>query len=180
MLENIKPYQFNHINKQSKTQSLTESNNKNSFSKSVLFKGILDNVNNQRVEGKDGHTYIVEPGGKLVVVNKKEQKDSKKGEVLAGVGGAGVGGIGAKVAGDKEQHTEEVKGHDITINPEGHTVEGHDSSTRHNLNNDIDNTEDLPDSSSLHPDLDDDINNVDNTEVFDDHDDSDIDDDINL
>ena len=77
-----------------------KSRNSNSYPN---FRGLLDNPQAQRVIDKNGNTYIVEPGGHIVI---HESPSDKKAKTL---GTAAATGVGTSIATDKISDMRRIK-----------------------------------------------------------------------
>ncbi len=113
------------------------------------FKGILDNPESQRIKGKDGNTYIVEPGGRLVIVNKDKNKGSVRDTLTAGAGGTAAGVTGTKMLNDSQHNSASNSGHDVTVSPQGHSAQDNEIEQQDNtapISDAKNNTETIPDS----------------------------------
>lgn len=94
----------------------------------ISFSGILDNPQSQRITDANGNTYIIEPGGNIVVHNygnKDEKKNNGLGEnVSNAVTGAGSGALAGNMAVKKSTNTNNDKEVD---NPENHEINESDT-----------------------------------------------------
>ena len=124
------------------------------------FRGILDNPQAKRVTDGNGNTYIVEPGGHIVI-----HGDTSNGSKAKTVGTAAATGAGTSIAADKISDMHHAK------------TDLEDSNSHHDIDeiikNDIDdNSEDIDDT--------DDTDNIDITDSDDIDEDDDDDDDDDL
>lgn len=99
---------------------------KSESAKEVSFRGILDEPGTQRVTDANGNTYIIEPGGNIVVHNysdKDNKKNSSVGDTVSNVaagagGGALLGNTSQKISKSKSEadNSDDIQNHEVKKN----------------------------------------------------------------
>lgn len=102
---------------------------KSESAKEVSFRGILDEPGTQRITDANGNTYIIEPGGNIVIHNHKnndndnEKKNNSVKDTVSNVaagagGGALMGNTSQKISKSKSEadNSDDIQNHEVKKN----------------------------------------------------------------
>jgi len=137
----------------------------------VAFSGIMDNPASKRVTDANGDTYIVEPGGQLVIKKETKENNATKGAIVGAGAGVTGGTVIAKrsnsenLSSQKTDDTAELKNHEIKDEKALQTEINEDNQAEIGQNSQInDDTADI--SETEYDDFDNDSIFDDNSEIY--------------